>query len=84
MRYSLHELSGSVSNEKHSALSFAVYRPGEEGHYWYAVISGSLEMLDVDPDDSDKVYSLTTSLYHMTISTISHGHPHFVILPEDI
>lgn len=35
-----------------------LYRPGEEGHYWYAVISGSLEMLDVDPNDSDKMSSI--------------------------
>ena len=26
-----------------------VFKPGEEGVYWYAVISGGLEMLDVDP-----------------------------------
>ncbi len=32
-----------------------MYRPGEEGLYWYAVVAGSLEMLDVDPVDSSKV-----------------------------
>ena len=32
-----------------------VFKPGEEGVYWYAVISGGLEMLDVDPTDTSKV-----------------------------
>ena len=32
-----------------------VFRPGDSGIYWYAVISGTLEMLDVDPNDSSKV-----------------------------
>ncbi len=36
----------------------SVYRPGERGEYWYAVVSGSLEMLDVDPDDSTKTNSI--------------------------
>lgn len=35
-----------------------LYRPGEEGHYWYAVLSGTLEMLDVDTNDSDKTSSI--------------------------
>lgn len=63
----LHKLSSSVSNAKHFSLTLAVYRPGEEGHYWYAVISGSLEMLDVDSNDSEKVcvcvYRITTPLH---------------------
>ena len=57
----LQKLSSSVSNAKHFSLTLAVYRPGEEGHYWYAVISGSLEMLDVDSNDSEKV-----CVYHIT------------------
>ena len=52
-------LSSSVSNARHVTISFAVYRPGDEGYYWYAVISGSLEMLDVDPNDNEKVYQIT-------------------------
>lgn len=40
----------------------AVYRPGETGVYWYAVLSGSLEMSDVDAEDSSK----TTTLCHLS------------------
>ncbi len=36
-------------------LPLSVFKPGDEGIFWYAVISGSLEMLDVDPSDSSKV-----------------------------
>jgi len=35
--------------------NITLFRPGDSGLYWYAVISGTLEMLDVDPSDSSKV-----------------------------
>ena len=37
-----------------------VFRPGDEGLYWYAVISGSLDILDSDPSDSSKVDTAVT------------------------
>ena len=39
------------------SLPPSVFRPGSSGLYWYVVISGSLEMLDVNPSDSSKVSS---------------------------
>ena len=35
-------------------LSSPVFRPGDEGLFWYTVLSGSLEMLQGN-DDSSKV-----------------------------
>lgn len=32
-----------------------VFSPGEEARYWYAVVSGTVKMFNVDPDDSTKV-----------------------------
>ncbi len=46
----------------------AVYRPGEDGLYWYAVIAGNLEMLDVDPADSSNV--------GYTVNAINSNHTH--------
>lgn len=39
----------------HSYCHSAVFRPGENGMYWYVVVSGTLEMLHVDPHDKQKV-----------------------------
>ena len=32
-----------------------MFRPGENGMYWYVVVSGTLEMMHVDPRDEQKV-----------------------------
>ena len=34
---------------------FQVFRPGDEGLFWYTVLSGSLEMLQEDNNNSSKV-----------------------------
>ena len=38
----------------HSPMS-PVFRPGENGMYWYVVVSGTLDMLHVDPRNDQKV-----------------------------
>ena len=38
----------------HSPVS-PVFRPGENGMYWYVVVTGTLDMLHVDPRNDQKV-----------------------------
>lgn len=33
-----------------------MFKPGEEALYWYAVVSGTLKMFNVDPKDPSKVH----------------------------
>ena len=33
----------------------SVFRPGENGMYWYVVVSGTLDMLHVDPHNNQQV-----------------------------
>ncbi len=37
------------------AFIIIVFRPGDEGLFWYTVLSGSLEMLQEDNNNSSKV-----------------------------
>ena len=55
---SVHAHTSSILYSSLSLSLLTVYRPGESGVYWYAVVSGSLEMLDVDPNDSTKTNSI--------------------------
>lgn len=53
----LHELSQYLLYESF-LKDVTLFRPGDEGLYWYAVISGSLDILDSDPSDSSKTTSI--------------------------
>jgi CRP-like cAMP-binding protein len=49
----LQELSRVVLYDTHLANT-TLFRPGENGMYWYVVVSGTLEMFNVDSRDDKK------------------------------
>jgi CRP-like cAMP-binding protein len=49
----LHELSRVVLYDTHLANT-TLFRPGESGMYWYVVVSGTLDMMYVDPRNEHK------------------------------
>ena len=47
----------SLSLSLSLSLPPSVFSPGEDARYWYAVVSGTVKMFNVDPNDSTKVSS---------------------------